>query len=222
MPGGEQAVHEPWRMAVAHLRDADCDAFCLAPSVPAGALQTAEKMIERGFNAPLTSSVGRLFDAVAAIAGVRLCGSYEAQAAVELEWLATGMGADGVYPFEIRDANVENGNVAQPASIDTRPLIRAVAADARQGVEAKVIARRFHSTVVAVIAEVCRRIRRETGLNDVVLSGGVFMNALLTVDAMARLRLEGFRVFRHELTPPSDGSLSLGQVAVAARVIASA
>jgi hydrogenase maturation protein HypF len=178
-------------------------------------------MIERGFNAPLTSSVGRLFDAAAAIAGIRLRGSYEAQAAVELEWLATETEEDGVYPFAISDPNAENCAGAPPAVIDTRPLIRALAADARRGVEAKVIARRLHSTVVAVIADVCSRIRRETGLNDVVLSGGVFMNALLSGEAMARLGQERFRVFRHERTPPNDGSLSLGQVAVASRVIAS-
>jgi hydrogenase maturation protein HypF len=101
--------------------------------------------------------------------------------------------------------------------VDTRPIIRAVAQDARQGTDARLIARRFHSTLVEVIATVCDRLRRATGLDAVVLSGGVFMNALLTGEVRARLQREEFRVFCHRLVPPNDGGLSLGQLAIAAQ-----
>jgi hydrogenase maturation protein HypF len=162
-------------------------------------------------NTPPTSSAGRLFDAVASLAGVRDRVSYEGQAAVELEWLATTTAADGAYPFELASAEAVG-----PWVVDTRPLIREVAADVRRGVAAARVARRFHGTMVELIAAVCGRIRTETGVAAVVLSGGVFLNALLTEAASARLGADGFRVYRHRVVPPNDGGLSLGQLAVAA------
>jgi hydrogenase maturation protein HypF len=169
-------------------------------------------MLERHLNTPLTSSAGRLFDAVAALAGVRERVSYEGQAAIELEWLATTVAAAAAYPFEVSPAG------EGPLVIDTRPLIRAVADEARRGVDAARIARRFHSTLVEVIAAVCGRLRRTTGLETVVLSGGVFLNALLTREVVERLGVEGFQIYRHRLVPPNDGGLSLGQLAVAAAI----
>ncbi len=100
--------------------------------------------------------------------------------------------------------------------IDTRPLVRAVVVDAAAGVDARLIARRFHSTLVDIIAETCRLIREQTGLSRVVLSGGVFLNVLLTSETCARLRSDDFEVYRHQRVPPGDGGLSLGQLAVAA------
>ncbi len=116
LPGGDKAIREPWRMAVSHLLDAGCENVKLT-DVSSGERRTIEQMIERNFNTPSASSMGRLFDAVAAIIGVRSRVSYEGQVAIELEWLATDVSADGSYPFEITD------------SIDTRLLIRAVAED---------------------------------------------------------------------------------------------
>jgi hydrogenase maturation protein HypF len=151
---------------------------------------------------------------VAAIAGVRTQVSYEGQAAIELEALATDVPPDVGYPFELcdkrSDAESPPGRV-----LDTRPLIRAVAQDAADGTEAARIARRFHTSVVEIVAAGCSRIREQTGLAAVVLSGGVFLNALLTREVCARLRADGFRVYRHRLVPPNDGGLALGQVAVA-------
>jgi hydrogenase maturation protein HypF len=207
MPGGDQAIREPWRMALSHLRAAGCAEELVGRRIPPVALRAAQRMLERQFNTPATSSAGRLFDAVAALAGVRDRVSYEGQAAMELEWLATGVAADGVYPFDLE------GEVLR---IDTRPLIRAVAEDVRRGTEPARIARRFHSTGVEIIAQVCGRLRAATGLGAVVLSGGVFMNALLTAEVEARLSGDGFRVYRHRLVPPNDGGLSLGQLAIAA------
>jgi hydrogenase maturation protein HypF len=166
-------------------------------------------MIERQLNAPLTSSAGRLFDAVASLVGVRDRAGYEGQAASELEALATRAEPDSAYPFAL-DA------VRDPLQADTRPLIGAIVADVRHGVSREVIARRFHSTLVEVIAEVCKQLRDRTGLNAVVLSGGVFLNAILLTESLDRLVCDGFRVYRHAHVPPGDGGLCLGQLAVAA------
>jgi hydrogenase maturation protein HypF len=161
--------------------------------------------------------LGRLFDAVAALVGLRDCVSYEGQAAVELEWLAMPVAADDGYPFDL--VPTPEGNPPEPTLVvDTRPLIRAVSEDLRTGTEPARVARRFHSTVVEMIAAVCGRIRAETGLGAVVLSGGVFLNALLTSEVDERLSADGFRAYRHRLVPPNDGGLSLGQLAVAAHL----
>ena len=139
--------------------------------------------------------------------------SYEGQAAVELESLAAGEPPVGSYPFAVeKEWNGEPPTLT--LSVDTRPLICAVARDATAGVSAALIARRFHSSMIEIIADVCRRLREETGLKAVALSGGVFMNALLTSEACARLTRDGFRAYRHSLVPPNDGGLSLGQLAV--------
>jgi hydrogenase maturation protein HypF len=218
MPGGDQAVREPWRMAVAHLADARAECELLKGRLPAAALRAVAQMLERGFRTPPTSSAGRLFDAVAALAGVRDRVSYEGQGAMELEWLATGVAPDGSYPFDLAAAS-EGSPPEETLVVDTRPVIRAAAEDARRGVEAARIGRRFHSTVVEIIAAVCAWLREATGLSAVALSGGVFMNALLTEEVSARLGGAGFRVYRHRLVPPNDGGLSLGQLAVAAALV---
>jgi hydrogenase maturation protein HypF len=215
LPGGEQAVREPWRMAVAYLLDAGRNLSPLTGTVPATAMAAVERIIARRFNSPPTTSAGRLFDAVAALAGVRQRVSYEGQAAIELEWLATGVEPDGAYPFDIetgRGAGATDGTLV----VDARPMIAEIAEECRRGVAMPVIARRFHSTVVEMIATVCGRLRSATGLDAVAISGGVFLNALLTAEAAARLEGDGFRVYRHRLVPPNDGGLCLGQLAIAA------
>jgi hydrogenase maturation protein HypF len=172
-------------------------------------------MLEKGFQTPPTSSAGRLFDAVAALAGLRDRVSFEGQAAIELEWQASEVQADGGYPFDL--AETTDGGSEAVLIVDTRPIIRAVAGDVSRGTETRRIARRFHSTMVELIVAVCDRIRRKSGFDAVVLSGGVFMNALLTQEVSGRLRIAGFRVYSHRLVPANDGGLSLGQLAIAAR-----
>jgi hydrogenase maturation protein HypF len=211
MPGGDAAIREPWRMAMAHLLDADCDDGILHNRIPEPSRKTVRQMIQRGFNTPRTSSAGRLFDAVAALAAVRDHVSYEGQAAIELEWLATSDHTSDVYPFA-----AEKIDEPSPIQIDTRPIIREIIHDLRRGVFSAQIARRFHSTMVELIAVVCRQLRKTSGLNTVVLSGGVFMNVLLSTETTARLKAEKFRVFSHCQIPPNDGGLSFGQLAVAA------
>ncbi len=219
MPGGEQAVRQPWRMALAHLVDAQSGPVLLERRIPADSLRAAMQMIESRFNTPMTSSAGRLFDAVAAMVDVRDRVSYEGQAAMELEWLATGAAVNGVYPFELGEGLLGEGMLG--GVVDTRPIIRAVARDVEQGLGPSRIARRFHSTMVEIIAAVCARIRQARGLDTVVLSGGVFMNALLTAEVEQRLRDDGWRVYRHRLVPTNDGGLSLGQLAIAAAQMSS-
>ena len=216
LPGGDRAVREPWRMAVSHMLDAGCDLASLECAAGPVALRTVTAMIERRLNAPLTSSAGRLFDAVAALAGVRQEVSYEGQAAIELERMAWNESPQGIYDFGLIREEFDAG---QPQIIvDTRPLIRAIAADAARGARAERIARRFHDTLVQVVAVVCGEIREHSGLDRVVLSGGVFMNALLTLRTTIRLTDDGFTVYSHQVVPPNDGGLSLGQIAVAAAI----
>ncbi len=215
MPGGDQAIREPWRMAAAHLVDAEVELSAFEHGVGRSELKIVRQMLHKRFNAPSTSSAGRLFDAVAALAGVRNRVSFEGQAAMELEWLAMRVQEDGSYPFEVQAAT-------EPESvliIDTRPLVRAVAEDVIRDVKAATIGRRFHTTMVEIIAAVCARLRHDSGLDRVALSGGVFMNALLVEETLARLRGDGFTVYRHRLVPPNDGGLSLGQLAVAGAVL---
>ncbi|MBA4188369.1 MAG: carbamoyltransferase HypF [Planctomycetaceae bacterium] len=209
MPGGEQATREPWRMALAYLIDAGIEPTRLTGVVRSEALRTARQLIERRTLTPLTSSVGRLFDAIAAIIGVRHRVSYEGQAAIELEALAASIGPEVAYTYDLSAET--HGTV-----IDCRPLIAGVVADACAGVGVAQIARRFHTTLVEIVSCVCRQIRNDSGLSLVALSGGVFQNALLTLEVATRLQGEGFRVLRHSQVPPGDGGLSLGQLAIAA------
>lgn len=215
MPGGEAAIRQPWRMALAHLRDAGCPASPLDARLPPRTLATVARMLERGVNAPMTSSAGRLFDAVAALLGLRDTANYEGQAAVELEWLAQ-RGPDparlDAYPFGL-DAPHDDG----PIVIDTRPTVRAIARQSAADPAASPrIAARFHLTLACMVEAVCLDLRARTGLDRVVLSGGVFMNRTLTSLLIGRLGARDFAVHIHRRVPPNDGGLSLGQLAIAA------
>jgi hydrogenase maturation protein HypF len=209
LPGGDRAVREPFRVALAHLLRACGEWDASLP--PVREATEAERrairwQIERGVNAPLTSSVGRLFDAVASILGVRHRARYEAQAAMELETLVDP-GAEGAYRVTIIDGD--------PLVIAPGPLIRGVVADLKGGAPIPVIAARFHATLAAAIVSTCERIREATGLGRVALSGGVFQNVTLLARAVEMLGRAGFEVFTHHAVPPNDGGIALGQAAVA-------
>ena len=209
LPGGDLAVREPFRMALAHLAHAFGG---WDPTLPPVAAATDEerriiaRQLERGVNAPPTSSMGRLFDAVASLLGVRHRARYEAQAAIELETLAA--------PGEHEAYAVELG-AGEPAVIDPAPLICAIVRDLEAGAAVAVIAARFHATVAAMIRRACERLRARTGLERVVLSGGVFQNVTLLTGARRALADAGFEVFSHHAVPPNDGGIALGQAAVA-------
>jgi hydrogenase maturation protein HypF len=162
-------------------------------------------MMERGLNSPVTSSFGRLFDAVSALLGIRGEAIYEGQAAIELEMLAQS--TDKFYPFAITDET--------PALLDVRPTIEAVVEELKQGVPNPLIAGRFQRTVAEMITAVCRQIQHQTGLKRVALSGGVFQNRLLLEQTMPLLRNEGFQVYTNHQVPPNDGGISLGQAVIA-------
>jgi hydrogenase maturation protein HypF len=206
LPGGDRAAKETWRMALSYLVDAGIEPPDIIETNGSDASTVVLQMIHKRINAPLTSSAGRLFDAVSSLIGRRHRVSYEGQAAMELEWLCEGRLSDRAYPFDVDDAVV------------TRPLIRALMEDVEGGVPPAEIARRFHKTMVAIIEDVCERLREAHGLSElsrVVLSGGVFQNALLTESTIPALERRGFAVYRHVKVPPNDGGLSLGQLAVA-------
>jgi hydrogenase maturation protein HypF len=212
MPGGAAAIRQPWRMAAAYL-DA---AFPGGPDRPLDVAARNEKhwanvvtMARRGINAPLTSSAGRLFDAVAALLGVRDAVNYEGQAAIELEQLADP-GEGGSY-----GCAVEDGDMLRVAGAD---LVRAAALDLAAGVSREKISSRMHNGTSAAIAHCCRRLRERTGIGTVALSGGVFQNMLLLHRVVGLLEADGFTVLTHSRVPCNDGGISLGQAVVAAAV----
>jgi hydrogenase maturation protein HypF len=161
-----------------------------------------------GMNSPLTSSAGRLFDAIAAILDVRDEVSYEGQAAVELEQLASPGETDG-YAVGAHDES-------DMVTIRSADLVRAVVTDRLAGVAPATIAARFHNAVATMIVTTCRSIRDEHGLGVVALSGGVFQNRRLVESCLTELGAAGFAVLTHRQVPPNDGGISLGQAVVAA------
>jgi hydrogenase maturation protein HypF len=212
LPGGERAIREPWRAALSHLLDAQAPAGIerlLAPRIAADVIRTVTQMVERRVNAPVSSSMGRIFDVAAALTGVRDRSSFEGQAAMDVEWLAEGAQSAGTYPFDIQSG-------AEALVVDTRPLVRSIASDSQQGVSATIVARRLHDTILELIVSVCAGLRAVSGINVTVLSGGVFQNALLSQGASEQLSSAGFQVYRHQRVPPNDGGLAFGQLAVAA------
>jgi hydrogenase maturation protein HypF len=206
MPGGEAAVREPWRLALAHLAEAGIDWDPDLPPVRANGQQARNvlrAMLDQGINVPRTSSMGRLFDAVSALCGVRESVNYEAQAAIELEALADRE-EQGAYAFEIDGERIH-----------AAPVMRAIVSDLRLGVRVPVISARFHNGVAAMILDVCERIREQFDLERVVLSGGVWQNMLLLARATLLLRQAGLAVYLHRQVPTNDGGVSLGQAVVA-------
>jgi len=208
LPGGDAAVKHPSRTALAHLWAAGVEWDEELPPV-AATTQTERRVFRRqfetGFNTVPTSSMGRLFDAVAALAGVRQTATYEAQAAIELEALA---GDAEATPYQF-------GLVPAGPTFDAAPVIKAIATDRLLGVPPAQIAIKFHQAVADLILQLSLLVRQEEKLNTVALSGGVFQNVLLLRLAVARLQAAGFQVLTHRLTPPNDGGLALGQVLVA-------
>lgn len=218
LPGGDAAVREPWRMAMAYLYQALGDAaFTLDHPVtrilPENDRPLFARMLKRGINSPLTSSCGRLFDAVAALLNLRHIVSYDGQGAIELEALAeTATVGDGLsYSFTIATNNDD------PLQIDFYPMFQEILADIQARTHTADIARRFHQSVAAAATEICLRISAATGLDRVILSGGVFQNRLLSEMIYTALTFKGLNVFTHRLVPPNDGGIALGQAAIAGR-----
>jgi hydrogenase maturation protein HypF len=210
LPGGDSGVREPWRVARSYL----LDTFGAIPDDPRWRamaaperLRVVDTMLAKKINTIPTSSAGRLFDAVASLIGLRHTVSFEGQAAMMLEATATGDSSTDAYDFFLNDNS--------PIDIDLRPMIHQILAGVEAGESRARLAARFHATLVAVVAEVCRRMRADLQLNRVCLSGGCFQNAILLEGCLDALRHDGFEVFLHREVPANDGGISLGQAAIA-------
>jgi hydrogenase maturation protein HypF len=212
LPGGDAAVRRPLRAALAHLAAAgEGTTAPLVHAAEANEITVVTRMIETGAGCTPTTSMGRLFDAVASLLDVRHAVDYEGQAAIELEALAATQAPSeaGHWAFDVIDA--EPGVLLDPG-----PSIRAAVAAVRDGVPTAEAARAFHEAVADAVARAADAVRNRTGVTVVGLTGGVFANAVLTASCQGRLVHEGFTVLVHRLVPPNDGGLALGQVAVAA------
>jgi hydrogenase maturation protein HypF len=202
LPGGEKAVKEPCRSALSLLYETFGDE---AVNIPFSPLTGKERsflieMIRKGVNSPFTSSMGRMFDAVASLLGLNHRASYHAQAAMALEQTAMKSDSTESYPYIMK-----NGIIYQ------MPVIQAIVEDLLEDVPRETIARKFHNTVADIIVSASDTLRRETGISMVVLSGGVFQNALITEGVVDRLTGRGFTPLVHQLVPPNDGGIALGQ-----------
>ncbi|GLW89865.1 carbamoyltransferase HypF [Actinokineospora globicatena] len=216
--GGDQAVREPIRTGFALALDALGDSPTAVAAFPVLAQLDETRrhvfatMRDRGVNAPLTSSMGRLFDAMAALCGICVRAEYEAQGPIEFE---------GLLGRDLRMSDVDErygfavGGSDGAVEIDPRPVVLAMAADLAAGVPLEVISRRFHSGVVDMVVHRCAAIRAAEGAHEVVLSGGVFLNEFLLVNCLVELAEAGFSAYCHRQVPTNDGGIALGQVLVA-------
>ncbi len=211
LPGGDAAVRQPWRMALSHLTQvwgsdlANLELPLLEKLTPEQ-VRVVGRMVERGINSPPTSSLGRLFDAVAALCGLRREVAFEGQAAMELEMAAQP--TDRCYEF--------GWDQGEDCLIHTDGIIRGVVNDLAQGLPPAEISGRFHATLVRLFTDLCAQLARRTGVRTVALSGGVFQNRLLLAGLSRSLREIGLTVLSHRQVPANDGGISLGQAAVAA------
>jgi hydrogenase maturation protein HypF len=217
LPGGEKAVREPRRAAVGVLFELfGSDLFEMRGMTPLASfsgsdLGVLKAMLNGNINVPLTSSAGRLFDAVASILGLRQKSNFEGQAAMELEFALEDVSTDQGYDFELVRAR-ESGNLTYV--VDWRGMVRELLSEQQKQVPVRIIAAKFHNTLVEMMIAVASRIGEER----VVLTGGCFQNRYLTERAVIRLREEGFRPYWHQRVPPNDGGIALGQALAASRI----
>ncbi len=220
MPGGDQAIREPWRMAVGFLVHHFGTDF-LSWNIPFVQNLTRAKadillrMIDHGVNVPHTSSCGRLFDAVSALIGIRQIVNYEAQAAIELEMAIEGRESEAAYAL---DLNLRDGIWI----IDTKLMFQEIVDNLLKGVPASKISQRFHNGLILAFHKIAQVVREASNINRVCLSGGTFHNVYLLVGLQRKLEHSGFEVFTHREVPAGDGGLSLGQAMIAAHRVSSA
>jgi hydrogenase maturation protein HypF len=215
LPGGEIAVREPRRSAIGLLYEIFGGQFGelnhLAPltETPLPDFEIIMTMLKRGLNGPVTSSAGRLFDAVAAIVGLRQRIRFEGQAAMQLEFALHSVNCDSAYPFEL----IHQKDDAHPLVLDWSHLIQGIIDDLETNVKVGIIAAKFHNALVEAIVAVARLANEER----VILTGGCFQNQYLTERAVSRLAQEGFRPYWHQRIPTNDGGIALGQIVAAQR-----
>lgn len=226
LPGGDTATRNPWRAALAWLYQSGIEwaedlipvkAANLDPRLGIETLAAIRHQLEHRVNTPLTSSIGRLFDAVAALVGVRQTVNYEAQAAIEFEAIADP-GEPGLYPFEIIDLPVTDGSEPSYSKkcfvIDPAPLLNNLLSDFRQHVPQSILSARFHNGLAKMICDVLVNLRQVTGISLIALSGGVWQNITLLTKTVVLLQKSRFTVLLHHKVPPNDGGISLGQAVI--------
>jgi hydrogenase maturation protein HypF len=211
MPGGAAAIKEPWRMAVSYLyqtygKELFNRRLPFMGKLKQNKLDTIVEMIEKNINSPATSSLGRFFDGIAALMGIRSHVAFEGQAAMELEMAAALPGGD---PYEYAWSSDDT------VRIDPCPIITGVVMDIEKGVAPSVVSGKFHATLLAMFTELCLVIKKKTGISSVALSGGCFQNAILLSGLTSNLRDRGFHVLTHERVPTNDGGIALGQAVIA-------
>jgi hydrogenase maturation protein HypF len=237
LPGGDKAVKEPRRAALGLLYEMSGESIFSgqkvhregAPNSTRGAcaplaafssaeLATLKTMLAKNLNSPVTTSMGRLFDAVASLINLRQQIRFEGQAAMELEFALDGVNTGEAYPLPIEKPagttdKSEIGNRKSEIILDWSPMIEAILADVQKGVSAGIISAKFHNALMEGIVAVAKR----AGQDRVVLSGGCFQNRYLIERVVRRLQAEGFRPYWHQRVPPNDGGIALGQVVAALR-----
>ncbi|MBI5963059.1 MAG: carbamoyltransferase HypF [Chloroflexi bacterium] len=207
LPGGDSATRNPWRIAVGYAESLGLDITNLPflESMETQAVDIVRQQVRKKLNAPLTSSMGRLFDAISSLIGIRNQVTYEAQAAIEMEVLSKSYLSEAKpYPFEIQNGIILLGE-----------LLKHVIQDVKSNQAAGFIGARFHHTVCAMAVEAAINVRQKTGVNEVALSGGVWQNQVLLDLTRSNLLCENFIVYTHQQTPANDGGLALGQAAIA-------
>ncbi len=213
LPGGDQAIKEPRRTAIGLLYEMQGEDSLIREDLhPVRSFAPRDRRVlgqalAHRVNAPVTSSAGRLFDAVAALLGLRLTVRFEGQAAMELEWAAHGVTTDDSYPFRIEPKD-------SSMSLDWEPMIRSLLSDLAAATPVAVMSARFHNTLAEMIVAVAER----HGVRQIALSGGCFQNRYLTERAVRRLVETGFAPHWHQRVPPNDGGIALGQIMAAARL----
>ncbi|PID87162.1 MAG: carbamoyltransferase HypF [Chloroflexi bacterium] len=224
--GGDTAVKRPFQVALSHLWAAGIEWLEDLPCVQAAAAverNIIRKQLETGFNSVPTSSMGRLFDAAAALAGIRQTVTYEAQAAIEFE-AHVNPNITASYHFQVQPkSTTAHPNSADssprppqlsPLEIDPTPLLKELVSDVQKGTKTAIIAAKFHNAVADLILQLSHNLREQTGINQVALSGGVFQNVTLLEKAITRLHAANFEILTHQLVSPNDGGLALGQAVI--------
>ncbi|MGL4618694.1 carbamoyltransferase HypF [Chroococcidiopsis sp.] len=210
LPGGEKAIKEPRRVAIGLLYEIfGEELFEMQHLAPVQAfsdrnLGILQTMLQRNLNTPVTSSIGRLFDAIASIVGLRQQNQFEGQAAMELEFAIAGFDTDECYSFEILATS-------SPAIVDLLQMVREILADIRCGLPLRKISAKFHNTLVEIVVAVAKSVGEE----KIILTGGCFQNKYLTERAIKRLQAENFYPYWHQRIPPNDGGIALGQIVAA-------
>ena len=226
LPGGEKAIHEPRRTAVGVLYEMYGESLFARDDIPflksfdSGELLLLRQMLTKKINSPVTSSAGRLFDAVAALIGIRNAVTFEGQAAMELEWAIGQVNVEETYPFTIGECRMPNDRTGEAGyeqdrtrrktlhAVDWAPMISEIIEDGKGKVSTATISAKFHNTLSSMIVDVVRTV----GEKRIVLTGGCFQNKYLAERTVRLLRDQGFKPYWHQRVPPNDGGISLGQV----------